>query len=212
MSSNTTQFLLAHTNPLPNTVPKLQFITLDTSHNVQSPQSRKTVRAAAARNAHSKARLARVIEYQRAQQVVNGRTDRSGAENDSTEDDELVRQRYLSGAQTNPSGSLRYGRQDPFSVFPVQCGPFEYELLHHCMSFFISITFGNISLKSILNCDVSNLTDFNHIYHVHIEINILTREDVNYILPGSKTHYTPLSPSFCSLHYSDLIRTQVSPF
>lgn len=92
---------------------QLQFVNCAGPESNRKSDTKRLIRAHAARAAHSKIRRARVVEYQQTKT--------------SQEDDDEV-------SIPGPVTLLGSGRVDPFRTYAVHCTAFEHALIDHCKS------------------------------------------------------------------------------
>lgn len=90
---------------------QLQFVNSAGPESSRKPDTKKLIRAHAARAAHSKVRRARIVEYQQ--------TKTSHDERDEV-------------SIPGPVTLLGSGRVDPFGIYAVNCTAFEHALIDHC--------------------------------------------------------------------------------
>lgn len=97
---------------------QLQFVNSAGPESLRKSDTKRLIRAHAARSAHSKIRRARTAEYQQTKISEDERDDVS-----------------IPG----PVALLGNGRVDPFGTYAVHCSAFEHALIDHC-KFFIKKT------------------------------------------------------------------------
>lgn len=90
---------------------QLQFVNSAGPDTFRKPDTKKLIRAHAARAAHSKIRRQRMAEYQRSKHVE---------------------EEYDEVSMSGPITLLGSGRVDPFGTYAVQCTAFEHALIDHC--------------------------------------------------------------------------------
>ncbi|KFY79004.1 hypothetical protein V499_01954 [Pseudogymnoascus sp. VKM F-103] len=91
---------------------QLQFVNSAGPESFRKPDTKRLIRAHAARAAHSKIRRARIVEYQK-------------SKTSQEEVDEV--------SAPGPVTLLGSGRIDPFRTYAVHCTAFEHALIDHCM-------------------------------------------------------------------------------
>jgi hypothetical protein len=94
---------------------QLQFVNSAGPESSRKPDTKRLIRAHAARAAHSKIRRARIVEYQK-------------SKTSQEEVDEV--------SAPGPVTLLGSGRIDPFRTYAVHCTAFEHALIDHCKGLF----------------------------------------------------------------------------